>query len=138
MTKTASMDFASSLSTLHTFAIRKNLDLLSAVSSCFRSVCAQDLSNAATFTTRQEGLEYPVPISSYMSLIAKSSKGTLGQSSLMKNEFRGNALLKFPINTVTYSLLIESIIKSITKSIPHYQNYISSLKKSRVHHHWLR
>ncbi|KAI8636077.1 hypothetical protein BD408DRAFT_356353 [Parasitella parasitica] len=46
----------------------------------------------------------------------------------MKNEFRGDKLLEFPRNTITYSLLIEGIIKSITTSIPHYQNYISSLK----------
>lgn len=47
---------------------------------------------------------------------------------VMKNEFRGNTLLEFPRNTITYSLLIEGIIKSITTSIPCYQNYISSLK----------
>lgn len=80
MMEIASMDFASSLCNLHTFATRKNLDLLAAVSYCFWSICTQDLSNAATATTLQEGLDNLVTISNYMSLMAKSSKGTLGQS----------------------------------------------------------
>jgi hypothetical protein len=81
MMEIASLEFASSLSNLHTFATRKNLDLLAAVSYCFWSICAQDLPNAAIVTTLQEGLYGLVPISNYMSLMAKSSKGTLGQSS---------------------------------------------------------
>ncbi|KAI8875630.1 hypothetical protein K501DRAFT_233357, partial [Backusella circina FSU 941] len=48
---------------------------------------------------------------------------------VMKNEFRGNILLEFLRNTIIYSLLLEGIIKSITTSIPRYQNYISFLKK---------
>ncbi|KAI8638306.1 hypothetical protein BD408DRAFT_352119, partial [Parasitella parasitica] len=51
--------FASSLSNLHTFATRKKLDLLAAVSSYYWSL--------------QEGLDEPIPISNYMSLMAKES-----------------------------------------------------------------
>lgn len=36
--------------------------------------------------------------------------------------------MKFPRNTNSYSLSIEGIIKFITTCIPHYQNYIGSLK----------
>ncbi|KAI9496841.1 hypothetical protein BDB00DRAFT_869069 [Zychaea mexicana] len=43
MMEIASLDFASSLSNLHTFAIRKILDLLAAVSYCFWSTCVPDL-----------------------------------------------------------------------------------------------
>lgn len=43
MTEIGSLDFASSLSDLHTFATRKNLDFLAAISNCFWSTCAQDL-----------------------------------------------------------------------------------------------
>ncbi|KAG2235749.1 hypothetical protein BDF21DRAFT_463864 [Thamnidium elegans] len=81
MTEIASLDFASSLFTLHTFASRKNLDLLAAVSNFFGSNCAQDVPNAAAVTTPQEGLEYHIVISEYMSVMAKASKGTLGQPS---------------------------------------------------------
>ncbi|KAL0082047.1 hypothetical protein F4703DRAFT_1739259 [Phycomyces blakesleeanus] len=81
MTEIASLDFASSLSNLHTFATCKNLDLLAAVSHCFWSICTHDLPNTATATILQERLDYLVPISNYMSLMAKSSKGTLGQLS---------------------------------------------------------
>ncbi|KAI9487339.1 MAG: hypothetical protein EXX96DRAFT_472309 [Benjaminiella poitrasii] len=81
MMEIASLNFASSLSNLHTFATRKNLDLLAAVSNCFWSICAQDLPNAATIATLQDNLNDPVPISKYMSLMAKSSKGNIGQSS---------------------------------------------------------
>ncbi|CAO3632387.1 unnamed protein product [Mucor fragilis] len=77
MMEIASLNFASSL---HTFATRKNLDLLSAVSNCFWSICAQDLLNAATIATLQDELNNPVPISKYISLMAKSSKGTIDQS----------------------------------------------------------
>lgn len=48
---------------------------------------------------------------------------------VMKNEFRGNILFEFLRNTIIYSLLLEGVVKSITTSIPRYQNYISSLKK---------
>ncbi|CAO3703510.1 unnamed protein product [Rhizopus stolonifer] len=81
MMEIASLNFASSLSNLHTFATRKNLDLLAAVSNCFWSICAQDLPNASTIATLQDNLNDPVPISKYMSLMAKSSKGNIGQSS---------------------------------------------------------
>lgn len=47
---------------------------------------------------------------------------------VMKDEFRGSTLLEFPRKIITYSLLIDGIIKSITTSIPRYQHYIGSLK----------
>ncbi|KAI9030994.1 hypothetical protein CLU79DRAFT_870085 [Phycomyces nitens] len=82
MTEIASLDFASSLSNLHTFATRKNLDFLAAAIYYFWSICAQDLLDSATTTTTcQEGLDELVPILKYMSLMAKSSKGALRQSS---------------------------------------------------------
>lgn len=51
MIEIASVNFASSLSNLHCFATRKNLDLLSAVSNCFWSVCAGDLTQYTTPAT---------------------------------------------------------------------------------------
>jgi len=48
---------------------------------------------------------------------------------VMKNEFRGNILFEFLKNTIIYSLLLEGVVKSITTSIPLYQNHLSSLKK---------
>lgn len=81
MMEIASLDFTSSLSNLHTFATRKNLGILAAVNNCFQSICAQDLPNSATAITLQEIIDSPVPISEYMPLMAKSSKGTLGRSS---------------------------------------------------------
>lgn len=81
MIEIASLEFASSLSDLHTFATRKNLDLLSAVSHCFWSTCAADIPYDAAVTALQDGLDDLVPISNYMSLMVKSGKGTLGQSS---------------------------------------------------------
>lgn len=41
----------------------------------------------------------------------------------------GNILFEFLRNTIIYSLLLEGVVKSITTSIPLYQNHISSLKK---------
>jgi hypothetical protein len=79
MIEIASLEFASSLSNLHTFATRKNLNLLAVVSHCFWSTCAIDRPYAAT--TPQEELDDFVPLSIYTSLMAESSKGTLGQSS---------------------------------------------------------
>ncbi|KAI9480454.1 MAG: hypothetical protein EXX96DRAFT_480952 [Benjaminiella poitrasii] len=77
MMEIASLNFASSLSNLHTFATRKNLDLLAAVSNCFWSICAQDLPNAATIATLQDNLNDPVPISNICHSWPNQAKETL-------------------------------------------------------------
>lgn len=76
MMEIATLDFAPSISALHSFTSRKNLDLLAGVSHCFWATCTHDL----TTNTQTSGPDDLVPITDYMSLMAKSSKGTLGNS----------------------------------------------------------
>lgn len=76
MMEIAALDFASSISDLHTFASRRNLDLLAGVSDCFWTTCTDDL----TMNTQTNALDDLVPIGDYLLLMAKSSKGTLGHS----------------------------------------------------------
>lgn len=76
MTEIAALNFASSISDLHTFASRKNLDLLAGMSNCFWTTCTDDL----TINTQKNAHDDLVPIRDYLSLMAKSSKGALGHS----------------------------------------------------------
>jgi hypothetical protein len=56
--------------------VEKNLNLLAGVSHCFWKTCTHDL----TIDTQANGPDDLVPIADYMSLMAKSSRGTLGSS----------------------------------------------------------
>ncbi|KAG1567567.1 hypothetical protein G6F50_008091 [Rhizopus delemar] len=76
MMEIAAVNFASSISDLHTFVSRKNLDLLAGVSNCFWTTCTDDL----TMNTQTNALDDIVPIGDYLSFMAKSSKGKLGHS----------------------------------------------------------
>jgi hypothetical protein len=76
MMKIVAVNFASSISDLHTFVSRKNLDLLAGVSDCFWTTCTADL----TINTQTNALDDIAPIGDYLLFMAKSSKGTLGHS----------------------------------------------------------
>jgi hypothetical protein len=77
MIEIGSMTVASSLTTLHSFATMRNLNLLAAISNSFWVNCNVSPSSA---TINPDGPNV-VPISEYLKQMSKSSKKLRGQSS---------------------------------------------------------